>query len=430
MTHNCCVSKLFWLCTLFLLSLACTDADPLPNIAFSHHITIVMMPINRGQREAYDKMISAFKVQAPDIKVSVKVYEHEQFKALVERGEYRFSESGDVYFWFGGIRLNSLAMKGDIADLTELWHERGWSERFTAAAEGAVTANNMKFAVPINYYQWGVYYRQSAFDARNLASIETWEDLLNACEAFSGQGRALFTVGTRSPWSVAGWFDYLNLRINGLAFHQDLMRGDASYDSPRVHSVFVHWKEALDAGCFIDSRHEMSWKDALPLMYHDRAAAVLMGNFFVSDVPLKIQDDLLFVPFPVINPKVPSYEDAPVDVLVVSKQSEGDPAVSQFLSFIVESDVLIEMNQTSKKLSPFRQPYELDNKFMKAGDQLLKNAKGVAQFFDRDTPPEMAKPAMDLMVMFMNEELTIDEVIYSLEQYRMKVFDKSPVFLP
>ena len=76
------------------------------------------------------------------------------------------------------------------------------------------------------------------------------------------------------------------------------------------------------------------------------------------------------------------------------------------------------------KLTPFKERYSLDDKFLIEGDKLLRSAKGITQFYDRNTTSEMATPAMDLMAKFLNQELTIDEVLYSLEQYRRHVFKK------
>ena len=399
------------------LSPVSTSLNPL-------QLEIVMMPIGKGQRAAYEQMISGFKVSAPDINVSIRVHEHEQFKRSSVSDKETSSAFGDVFFWFGGIRLQELANKSLIADLSSLWTQRGWSETFTEVAESAVTVESRISAIPLNYYQWGIYYRRSIFEMYNLSELEHWSDLISACEVLSKQGISLFTIGSKSPWSVAGWFDYLNLRINGLDYHNKLMRGEVSYNSTSLYKVFKYWKEAIDSGCFINSRNDITWKEALPLMYHGKASAVLMGNFFVADVPLSIKKDLAFSSFPIIDNNIQRYENAPVDVLVISKKSEGNAAVNQFIAYVVESGSLVEMNKAAMKLTPFKERYSLDDKFLIEGDKLLRSAKGITQFYDRNTTSEMATPAMDLMAKFLNQELTIDEVLYSLEQYRRHVFKK------
>ena len=37
-----------------------------------------------------------------------------------------------------------------------------------------------------------------------------------------------------TPWVASGWFDYLNLRINGAQFHRELLAGKHSFDAAEV----------------------------------------------------------------------------------------------------------------------------------------------------------------------------------------------------
>jgi len=389
-----------------------------------YKLTVAMMPSSGVQRSAYYRMLSAFEAHSQDVEVHVRAYEHENYKENIEQYLEGGPGVGEVFFWFGGNRLQSLIQKNLITNLTEVWQKEHWSDRFTTAAISAVSRNDQVHALPLNYYQWGIYYRKSMFEQHNLVPPLKWKDLLYACEILAKHGTPMFAIGSQSPWAVASWFDYLNLRLNGLEAHREITSGKASYATVKVQKVFEYWQEAIDAGCFIEGRQKLSWKEALPLMYYKKAAAVLMGNFFVSNVPDSVKEDLVFSPFPVIDPQMPIYEDAPVDVLVVARSAMNNPAVKKLLAYLSESDVLIDMNESINKLTPFKEELEMTDRFIQAGDQLLKQAQGVAQFYDRDTRPDMATPAMDLMVMFLNQELTKDEVQHTLEAYRKKVYGK------
>ena len=392
-----------------------------------YQLTVAMMPSSGVQRSAYYKMLSAFESYSQDVEVHIRAYEHESYKENIEQYLAGSPGAGEVFFWFGGNRLQSLIQKNLIADLTAFWQKEQWSERYTAAAISAVSRNDQIHAIPLNYYQWGIYYRKSMFEQHNLAPPSEWKDLLHACKVLAKHGTPMFAIGSKSPWAVASWFDYLNLRLNGLEAHREITSGRASYSTVKVQNVFKYWQQAIDAGCFIDGRQNLSWKEALPLMYYKKAAAVLMGNFFVSNVPDTVKEDLVFSPFPVIDKQIPLYEDAPVDVLVVAKSAMNNPAVKKLLAYVSESDALIHMNQSINKLTPFKEELDINDRFIEAGDQLLKQAEGVAQFYDRDTRPDMANPAMDLMVMFLNQELTSDEVQHTLEAYRRRIFGKIEV---
>jgi len=48
---------------------------------------------------------------------------------------------------------------------------------------------------------------------------KTWDEFLDACKKLNESGVAPIAVGARDSWTLAAWFDYFDLRINGYAFH-------------------------------------------------------------------------------------------------------------------------------------------------------------------------------------------------------------------
>lgn len=70
-----------------------------------------------------------------------------------------------------------------------------------------------------SYYHWGIFYSKRTLQRVGLTPPTTWSQLLQGCTRLRQQG------SPRSSWAVRpvaspAWFDYLNLRLNGLAFHQ------------------------------------------------------------------------------------------------------------------------------------------------------------------------------------------------------------------
>jgi multiple sugar transport system substrate-binding protein len=65
-----------------------------------------------------------------------------------------------------------------------------------------------------------------------------------------------------------------------------------------------------------------------------------------------------------------------------------------------------------------------DDKFLKEGFEMLSSNSpgGVAQFFDRDFPAEMAKAAMEGMQEFMVFPEKLDEILERLEAVRADVY--------
>jgi hypothetical protein len=54
--------------------------------------------------------------------------------------------------------------------------------------------------------------------------------------------------------------------------------------------------------------------------------------------------------------------------------------------------------------------------------ELIQRADFVAQFYDRDTTPEMADEGMNAMMEFWDNPDNIDEILSRLEATRQEVF--------
>lgn len=86
-------------------------------------------------------------------------------------------------------------------------------------------------------------------------------------------------IGTEEDWPVAGWFDYINLRTNGLEFHQDLLQGKISYQDSRVRHVFEKMGDLVKKGYFISGHEAITWKESLPYLYRGVSRNDVDGKF-------------------------------------------------------------------------------------------------------------------------------------------------------
>jgi multiple sugar transport system substrate-binding protein len=107
-----------------------------------------------------------------------------------------------------------------------------------------------ELVMPLNYYHWSIYYKKSIFASLAITPPTNWQELLLAIARLRAHGIVPFNLSGQSNWSLAAWFDYLNLRLNGLDFHLALLAGKTHFTDPRVVNVFIHWKLLIDAKSF------------------------------------------------------------------------------------------------------------------------------------------------------------------------------------
>ncbi len=169
-------------------------------------------------------------------------------------------------------------------DVTDVWKANNLDDQLKSAVK-SMEIDGKKWGIPYSYYQWGIYYRKDIFEKQGIQPPKTWAELLAACEKLKKAGITPFTIGTKALWPTGGWFDYLDLRVNGFEFHMDLTAGKIPYTDPRVKAVFTKWAELVKPGYFIENHAGLDWQDAIPQMVQGKAAMYLMGNFAVA--PMK-----------------------------------------------------------------------------------------------------------------------------------------------
>jgi len=279
--------------------------------------------------------------------------------------------------------------------------------------------------VPYTYYQWGVYYRKDIFENLGIAVPTNWDEFKAAGKTLTDNGVTPITIGTKYLWTAGGVFDYLNLRTNGYDFHMALTKGEVAWTDERVVATMNNWKELIDAGFFLENHAAYSWQEALAPMVQGDAAMYVMGNFAVA--PLKeagLTDDTLgFFQFPVINPDVPLAEEAPTDTIHIPANAKNKEDAKKFLAYLARADVQTQINDTLGQLPINKDSAVGDDKFLQAGYQMLSSTTGgIAQFFDRDAPAEMAKAGMEGFQEFMVKPERMDKILERLEKVRGRVY--------
>ncbi|MEX0317390.1 MAG: ABC transporter substrate-binding protein [Ruegeria sp.] len=388
-------------------------------------LTIFLDTSNPAPRATMEEMIGRFGEQNPDLNIEITVIDREAYKTQIRN--FLTANAPDVATWYAANRMRPYVEAGLFEDVSDLWAEPEIADNL-ASTKGAMTIDGKQWGVPYTYYQWGVYYRKDIFEELGLSEPTTWEEEKANCAKIVESGRACYTIGTKFLWTAGGWFDYLNMRTNGFDFHMDLAGGKVSWEDDRVKQTFANWKELIDMGAFIDNHQTYSWQEALPFMVNGEAAAYLMGNFAVA--PLRdsglTDDQLDFYQFVKINPDVALSEDAPTDTFHIPSAAKNKEAARAFLRFAAspEEQTIINNGKNLGQLPVNAQSSVDDDKFLQQGFEMLSSNStgGVAQFWDRDAPAEMAKVSMEGFQEFMIKPDNLDRILSKLERARKRIY--------
>ena len=389
--------------------------------AFAGDLVINFDDPNPGPKAGFEAAVEAFKAAHPEVNVTVNINDREAHKTAIRN--FLSADAPDITSWYPGNRMGPFVDAGLFEPITDLWNAEGLNEDM-AAVEPTMTRNGEIWGVPYSYYQWGIYYRKDIFDKLGISEPKTWDELLAASKTLKDNDITPFTIGTKFLWTAAGVFDYINLRTNGYDVHNALTAGEIKYTDERIVNTFNNWKTLIDMGAFVDNHATMSWQDAVAPFANGEAAMYVMGNFSV-DAYLNAgltMDQIDYFQFPEITPGVPMAEEAPADAFFIPSGAKNKEDARKFLAFIAKPDIQSAWNETIGQLPPNAKATVSDNKFIQEGFAVVSNAAGLAQFFDRDAPAEMAKAGMEGFQEFMIKPERMDAILKRLDKIQARVY--------
>lgn len=334
------------------------------------------------------------------------------------------SNPPDVLTWYAGSVARDYASKGFLLDLSDLWTGSGVCAGFSSALkELSTAADGKQIFVPTSYYWWGVFYRKSAFQEWGVQPATTWDEFIALCKTLKGKGVAPLTMGTgATPWVASGWFDYLNLRINGATFHRELLAGKHSFDGPEIKQVMDHYKQLLE---YLDPKgRSYSWQDAVTPLANKKAGMYLMGAFITTAVSKEVADDIDFFRVPVIDAAVPLAEEAPTDGYFASARSKNPQGAKDLLAYLAAPAAQQQYISLAKSSNLPTSP-QVDTSglspLVQKGIKLLNESKAITQFFNRDSSDELQTTADTALTRFLDSPGDVNAILANWQAAAKKV---------
>ncbi|WP_445681845.1 ABC transporter substrate-binding protein [Radicibacter daui] len=404
--------------TLALSTAAAFAAFLAVSAADASTLTINTDTSDPAPKAAMQYLIDTFKKQNPDVEVKWNIFDHEGYKTSIRN--FLTAGAPDICAWYAGNRMEPFVKAGLFADISDVFTDK---DAFKAALS-SVTFDGKQYAMPYSYYQWGIYYRKDIFAKLGLTAPKTWDELLAVSKKLKENKITPFGIGTKATWTTGGWFDYLDLRTNGYKFHMDLTSGKVPYTDPKVKAVFDKWDELVKPGYFLENHPSYGWQEALATFVKGDSGMFLLGNFFVAPAMEAglTQDQLGFFPFPEITKGLPRAEDAPTETLHMPTNAPNKADAKKFLALLATPEVQLGMNKILGQLPVNNKAPVPDDPYLKAGFEMLSTADGLAQFYDRDAPAEMAKVGMDGFQEYMVKPDRREQILERLEKARERIY--------
>jgi multiple sugar transport system substrate-binding protein len=374
---------------------------------------------------AMEALIADFEAANPDIDVQLNNFDHEGYKTAIRN--FLTADAPDLANWYAGNRMAPFVAAGQFQDVSDVWEANGLKDSL-AASLPSMTIDGKQWGIPYTYYQWGIYFNRDAYKAAGVdlpgEGGVTWDQFIANCEKFKAAGIDCLTTGTKALWPGAGIFDYMSLRTNGYEWHMDLTAGKVAWTDDKVKAVFA---ELAKIQPYVTANHAaIDWQDAAALLVQGKAAHYVMGNFAVGVFKEggMTNDNLGFMVFPEITPGIARAEEAPTDTIHIPAGATNVEDAKKFLAFVASPEAQTKWNAAVGQLPTNKSAsVNAEDPFLVAGFNMLSTAEGgIAQFFDRDAPAEMAKAGMEGIQQFLVQPDQLDAILERLESVRAKVY--------
>lgn len=400
------------------LPAAAMGGFPIPAIAQSSEVTVISAESNANTAEALRRIAADFERTA-GTKVVVNNMDHEAHKTAIRN--YLVAGAPDVCFWFSGNRMRAFVNRGLFDDVSDLFEKEKYAD-VLGATIGAVTVDGKQYGLPTGGTLWGMFYRKDVFDQNGLAVPGTWDDFLAFGEKCKGAGMTPVSIGTKDLWPAAGWFDQMNLRINGLDKHFALMNGEMAYTDAVLTPVFDRWEELIKQSFFTPDHTSFGWQEAGAFLAQKRAGLMNLGAFVRYAFPVEDLPQLSFAPFPTIEANLNRYEEFSLNSVHVPANAKNKNGAREFLAYFYKPENLAAYLRPAGNVPPRNDLPASEDPLVNAAVESLKSVAGTSQYYDRDTDPDMAQAGLVGFQEFMARPERRGAILERLEGTRRRIF--------
>ncbi|MFG3203883.1 ABC transporter substrate-binding protein [Streptomyces sp. NPDC048192] len=332
----------------------------------------------------------------------------------------------DVYTWYPGSVADAYARKNLLLDLDDVWNSSPDLKRYTKALNRLCTASSgKKVFVPTTYYWWGMFYRKSNFAKWGVSAPTGWDEFLDLCDKLKTKGVAPIGLGAGggTAWVASAWFDYLDIRINGAAYHRQLLAGKHRFDDPEVRKVFDRWQEVLPY--FDPDGTAVAFQDATTALLNGRTGMMLIGTFFADAAPKSALDDIDFFRFPVIDPKVPLAEEAPTDGYFASARTGRREQVFDLMRYLATAEAQeIYIKGSSGTVLPCNpDAKDAGTALVNKGRRHIEEAAEITQFFNRDSSDALQPTADTALTKFIAKPKDVGGILTDWQRDAEKIWN-------
>ena len=321
---------------------------------------VIRFTLNKREAIPYMReVIADYEASQDDVRVVLDTSGVDPVSASFVRGN-----PPDLMMANYNLEVSRFVERCTVSDLSDLDAASQYNPDLQPLLDQYGVCEGQTSAIPYSIMAAGIIYNKDIFEEYGLEVPETWDELIEVCEALQAEGiTPIYLTGASADnWTIGqGPFDYaVGGSIDVLQFFEDLEAEGTDVGADSKVSFQKDFAEPVEKMRLLAD--EYSNQDSLNRSYGDgntafangEAAMYMQGPWAFSEIA-KTDPDLNLGTFPLPMTNDPADLKVRVNVdlaLMIPNEAANPEAAKEFLEFLYQPDVIAAYNESQLGINP------------------------------------------------------------------------------
>ena len=293
-----------------------------------------------GNYVAFYNALESIKTDMPNVEVIHEGTESESYKVKLKKA-LAGNELPDVFFNWGAGPMKPYVDAELVLPLDEYMTD-DVKGRILGGTLDNFIFDGKTYGYPYSVAVASLYVNTELFEQNNVKIPETYDELLEAVDAFSAAGITPISLGEKDLWPGLMIFGIHAIRMAGAEDFNAALNGTASFNTPELTEAARKVQELAARGGFGSSAMGTSEDDAVAAFKQGRAAMMFMGSWLNGDCEADdaaVKGKISVIKFPVIEGgkgSVDEFHGGSGETFLVSSSCEHPAEAAAVAQYICE----------------------------------------------------------------------------------------------
>ena len=245
----------------------------------------------------------------------------------------------------GGMVAAGMALDlTSLLDSTALDEDVPLRDVFVPGVLNMFDLDGKTYLLPYIYNTGQFFYSKDIFEKAGVGEINTWDDLLTACDQVNAAGFNMLAIEGTEPGYNTNYLIYILARLKGVGWVTQAANDPTGemWKDPAVLQAAQMSKELWERGCIPEVSAGYKWPQAQQTIAAGETAAELVGSWLPTELLSATGPDFKWgaLNFPELEGGVGKSTDMMAFILsfMILKDSEHPAEASELLKFLVTKE--------------------------------------------------------------------------------------------